>query len=293
MNKTKPALALVTLLLTALACSDAEPIPIGAPVPPTPAPRTTFDCIPPGTERQTAELVEVIDGDTIEVRIDGQVVRVRYIGVDTPEREEPYYAEASTANRILVGKGVLTLIRDVSETDRYDRLLRYVFNEQGYFVNYQLISEGYAHLVTFPPDVACTDTFLVAQEDARNRQAGIWALPHFQEQDSPAVIIEEIHYDGEGQPVETDEYAQIKNISPGPVQLGGWTLSAGHNQDFSFPTFELSAGQTCRIYTNEFHPESCGFSFGREESLWSNSGDCGHLYDPGGNLVNEFCYGNN
>jgi endonuclease YncB( thermonuclease family) len=289
---TRLKLALLTLLLTALACVSTEPIPTKAPVPPTQPPRTDFDCLPTSTERQTAELVEVIDGDTIDVRIDGQVQRVRFIGVDTPERENPYYEEATTANRILLGSGELTLIRDVSETDRYDRLLRYVLNERGTFVNYELINNGYAHLVTFPPDVACADTFLAAQEDARARQAGIWGLPHFQESDSPAVEIIEIFYNGQKDP-ESDEYAEIKNVSPDTVQLSGWMLSAGHGQDFIFPAFELAPGQTCRVYTNEVHPESCGFSFGRDESLWSNAGDCGHLYDPGGSLIDEVCYGNN
>ncbi|MFN2144519.1 MAG: thermonuclease family protein [Anaerolineales bacterium] len=290
--KTRLALSLAALLLAALACVSDEPLPTLAPISATSsAPRTEFDCIPTGTQRQTAELVEVIDGDTIDVRIDGQVARVRYIGVDTPEREDPYYEEATTANRILLGSGTLTLVRDVSETDRYDRLLRYVFTEQGYLVNYQLIVDGYAHLVTFPPDVACAETFLAAQEDARSREAGIWALPHFQQQDNPAVVIEEIFYNGVNAP-ESDESAQIRNVSEEMVQLGGWTLSAGHGQEFTFPAYELGSGETCRVYTNEVHPESCGFSFGRDESLWANSGDCGYLYTPNGALVDEECYGN-
>ncbi|MBN2043592.1 MAG: lamin tail domain-containing protein [Anaerolineales bacterium] len=292
MTTPKLTLALAALLLAALACVSAGPVPTKAPVPPTQPPPTTFNCIPQNTQRQTAELVAVIDGDTIDVRIDGQVQRVRYIGVDTPEREDPYYQEASAANRILLGSGQLTLVRDVSDTDRYDRLLRYVLNQQGVFVNYELIHNGYAHLVTFPPDVACADTFLAAQEDARTRLAGIWALPHFQQPDAPAVVIDQIFYNGQNDP-ESDEYAQIRNASPDPVQLNGWTLSAGYHQDFIFPAFELAPGQTCRVYTNEVHPESCGFSFGRDESLWSNAGDCAHLYDPGGSLVDEQCYGNN
>lgn len=297
MPKLKLALTLTALLLATLACVSSEPLPTKEPIPTKPPSgtkpeRTQFDCIPTNTERQTADLIQVIDGDTIDVRIEGEVFRVRYIGVDTPEREDPYYSEASTANRILLGNGKLTLVRDISETDRYDRLLRYVFNEQGHLINYELINNGYAHLVTFPPDVACTETFLAAQEEARTRQAGIWALPHFQESDSPAVVIEEIFYNGQKNP-ESDEYAQIRNISTEPVQLSGWMLSAGNNQDFTFPAFELASGHTCRVYTNEVHPDSCGFSFGRDESLWSNSGDCGYLYDSSGNLIDQSCYGNN
>ena len=78
-----------------------------------------------------AEVVRVIDGDTIDVLIDGQTHRVRYIGVDTPETVhpprgvEPYGKAASERNRQLVEGETILLEKDVSETDRFDRLLRY------------------------------------------------------------------------------------------------------------------------------------------------------------------------
>ena len=59
-------------------------------------------CIPTGTRRETARPVRVVDGDTIDVEIDGQTKRVPYIGVDTPEYYEPYYLEAKEFNRSLV-----------------------------------------------------------------------------------------------------------------------------------------------------------------------------------------------
>ncbi len=68
-------------------------------------------------------------------------------------------------------------------------------------------------------------------------------------------------------------------------------LNAGGNQqDFRFPAYVLQPGESCRVYTNEVHPETCGFSFGFSEPVWSNSGDCGYLYDPDGALMSEYCY---
>ena len=82
-----------------------------------------------------------------------------------------------------------------------------------------------------------------------------------------------------------------KNLGGSSVNLAGWRLNAGSpGQDFGFPAFELQSGQECRVYTNEHHPESCGFSFGSGQALWNNGGDCGHLYDASGAEVSTYCY---
>jgi micrococcal nuclease len=123
---------------------------------------------------QLAQVADVIDGDTIDVMINGETYRVRYIGVDTPERDEPFYREATEANRVMVDGQTVILVKDVSETDRYGRLLRYVYLQDGTFVNAELVRQGYARLVTFPPDVAMQDTFLALQQEARNEKRGLW-----------------------------------------------------------------------------------------------------------------------
>lgn len=124
---------------------------------------------------ETAEVLDVIDGDTIEVDINGRIYRLRYIGVDTPETDEPFYEEATAANRKLVEGQTLTLVKDVSETDQYGRLLRYVYLSDGTFVNAELIRLGMARLVTFPPDVAQQEQFAQLQTEARESGAGLWA----------------------------------------------------------------------------------------------------------------------
>ena len=105
------------------------------------------------------------------------------------------------------------------------------------------------------------------------------------------VEITYILYDGVVPQVESDEYAVISNLGAGIVNLQNWRLNAGDlGQDFVFPNFNLLPSQSCRVYTNEFHPEYCGFSFGSSAALWNNSGDCGYLYDGEGNFVDEYCY---
>jgi hypothetical protein len=105
------------------------------------------------------------------------------------------------------------------------------------------------------------------------------------------VIIKFVFYDGVVPRVESDEYAEIANTGNAPVNIGGWRLNAGDpGQDFVFPSFDLQAGQSCRVYTNENHPEHCGFSFGSGRAIWNNKGDCGYLYDSSGAEVSKYCY---
>lgn len=104
-------------------------------------------------------------------------------------------------------------------------------------------------------------------------------------------MISFIFYDGVVKRVESDEYAQITNEGGAAVNLAGWRLNAGNpGQDFYFPDFVLEPGASCRVYTNEVHPEFCGFSFGNGQALWSNKGDCGILFDGGGGEVSRRCY---
>jgi endonuclease YncB( thermonuclease family) len=128
-----------------------------------------------------ATVTRVIDGDTIAVQFDdGEVSTVRYIGVDTPETVHPrrgvdcFGPEASARNRDLVESKRVWLVRDVTQFDRYGRLLRYVYLEDGTFVNLDLVAAGYAQVVTYPPDVAHVEEYLQAQQAARESGAGLW-----------------------------------------------------------------------------------------------------------------------
>ena len=114
----------------------------------------------------------VIDGDTFDLA-DGR--RVRLIGIDARERGDEYYKEATDfLKRLIEGREVL-LRRDVSETDKYGRLLRYVFMED-VFINEILVREGYATTFILPPDVAFTSTFREAQRAAQKEGAGLWSI---------------------------------------------------------------------------------------------------------------------
>jgi endonuclease YncB( thermonuclease family) len=128
----------------------------------TPAPTVSADLY---------TVVNVIDGDTIDVRKDGQEFRVRYIGVNTPERDETCYQEAKDANSALVRGQQVRLERDTSETDRYDRLLRFVYVGDT-FVNETLVREGWAETVLYMPDDAQFENFRALEREAARGNRG-------------------------------------------------------------------------------------------------------------------------
>lgn len=136
----------------------------------------TAACIP-NLPPETGKVVDVVDGDTIKVLLeDGLIYSVRYIGIDTPENTstvEYFGAQSSAKNFELVGGQTITLYSDVSNKDQYGRLLRYVFVGET-FVNYELVAQGFANAVTYPPDVACSDYFASAQNIAATTGVGLW-----------------------------------------------------------------------------------------------------------------------
>lgn len=126
-------------------------------------------------------VTKVIDGDTIEIE---GTQKVRYLGVDTPETKDPrkpvqcFGKEASNKNKELVeGKRVI-LEKDITEADKYGRLLRFVYlplsDGTRLFVNDYLIREGYGQVLTIPPDVKYSEQFLDAQRKAREQKKGLW-----------------------------------------------------------------------------------------------------------------------
>lgn len=128
-----------------------------------------------------ADVVSVSDGDTIRVRLDGEVERLRYIGIDAPElnpetgEPEPFAEAASAANEQLVDGEEICLERDVSDRDRFGRLLRYAWLADGTLVNEALVLAGLADAREFRPDTKHHDEILQPAEDAAiAAQRGIW-----------------------------------------------------------------------------------------------------------------------
>jgi micrococcal nuclease len=130
-------------------------VPQSGEIPPLPAEAT---CVPLGTERVFATVVQVVNGDSAFVQINGQDFEVRYIGIDAPEGDEPGAAEALAANQALVAGKTVALVRDVTDVDEYGRLLRYVMVDDA-FVNLRLLQQHVVFVSIEEPDTACERLF--------------------------------------------------------------------------------------------------------------------------------------
>ncbi|MFA7209562.1 MAG: thermonuclease family protein [Parcubacteria group bacterium] len=128
-------------------------------------------------KEEVFKVASVVDGDTIKLE-NGQVVR--YIGIDTPETVHPskpvqcFGKEASTKNKEMVLGKEVRLVKDVSETDKYGRILRYVYVGDN-LINDYLVRNGYASSYSYPPDVKFQDQFKQAEAEARTNKRGLWA----------------------------------------------------------------------------------------------------------------------
>jgi micrococcal nuclease len=122
----------------------------------------------------------VVDGDTIVVR-GGH--HIRLIGVDTPETKDPrrpvqcFGPQAAAFLESLVPRGAaVRLVGDTEARDVYDRTLAYAYRlPDGLFVNAELVRQGYAQVLTIPPNVAHTDELVALAAEARNQSRGLWS----------------------------------------------------------------------------------------------------------------------
>lgn len=245
--------AIALLLLAALlpAC-EAMPSPTHAPASPTP--ERALPCITPAppagpgsactpAPRQhwtQATVVSVTDGDTIQVRIGGEIRKVRYIGMDTPERNQPGYQTAKESNARLVAGQTVYLERDCRDDDG-ERLLRYVWLADGRMVNEELVRMGVALPVQYRPDTRHHLRLEAAAREAWTARRGFWgggadAFPY------AMVVVNalEVHAGpGDGEPVRGaflcgDALAVYDRSADGawlqvrgPDHSGGWVRADG------------------------------------------------------------------
>ncbi len=268
-----------------------------------PGPSDTGETVPgstttlePHPDADTATLESVVDGDTIRVRLpDGSIEKVRLIGIDTPEIGECFADEATAALTALLDGGTLTMSTDVSDRDRYGRLLRYLWLDDGTFVNAVLVEHGFALARDYPPDSAYAAELAAAGQRAKERGLGLWAPDACGTPVDVPVAILEIVYDAPGNDNENlnGEWVTIRNDGGSPVPLGSWILkdeSASHRYQFP-PGFVLDVGATVTVYTG------CGsdtaatlYWCSGSGAVWNNSGDTAFLLDPSGAIVDSLGY---
>ncbi len=148
---------------------QATTVPVTATTRPLPNPGP-----PAGSE--AAFLVAVVDGDTVRIQYgsSGTSEPVRLIGIDAPEIGECFADEATTALEDLLSGFELYMTVDASDRDRFDRLLRYLWLEDGTFINEELVAGGFAIARDFPPDTSYSDRLAAAEDRAAANGSGFW-----------------------------------------------------------------------------------------------------------------------
>jgi micrococcal nuclease len=255
---------------------------------------TTTTVAYPVPDGEVARVVSVHDGDTITVVVGGVREKVRLIGINTPEIGECYADEATRRLEELVDGREVLLSTDVNDRDQYERLLRYVWTDDG-FVNATMVEEGLALARRYAPDTAFADMLDAAQARAEADGRGLWAADACGTATTADVVISDVRYDAPGDDGKNlnGEWVEIENRGPTAVDLTGWMLkdeSASHR--YTFPDgFALDPGATVTVYTG------CGDDTADEvywceqgSAVWNNSGDTAFLSDPSGNITFTYSY---
>lgn len=137
---------------------------------PSQVPRSIPSAATQNNNWRVAKVAKVIDGDTLKLE-SGETVR--YVGIDAPEQDDCYSQESASENKRLVENKLVKLEKDVSETDKYHRLLRFVYIDD-IFVNDFLVRQGAAKAYDYPPDLKYKDQFNQAQQEAQANNRGLW-----------------------------------------------------------------------------------------------------------------------
>ncbi len=143
-------------------CSAMQVTAVAVQEPPTPQPAASGSA---GDGSEIAQVTRVIDGDTIDVLLNGEKVRIRYLQINTPERDEPCFRESTQANADLVSGKTVRLVPDKELVDPFDRLLRYIYVGD-VLVNRVLVEQGFAEVALYPPNDKHYDEFVQLEAEA-------------------------------------------------------------------------------------------------------------------------------
>lgn len=289
-------LVLVSLVVGCTKAPEPTPVPLTA----TPVPSADTLVPIPTPSKIEARVIGIVDGDTIHVSIGDDEYFLRYIGIDCPESKHPrkpvewMAPEAAEANHKLVEGKTVLLEQDVSNTDRYNRLLRYVWIGD-MMVNEELVRQGFAYSKAYEPDTKYQNLLNKAEQEAKVAKRGVWgdcptatvAPVVTQAPTQPSGSMVRISaYGGKANP----EYIEIHNSGTVAQDMTGWRLvSVTGNQVYRFPGgYVLAAGASVRVYSGKDAPHNPPTQLRwTTKNTWNNKGDPAQLYDSGGNFVDS------
>jgi micrococcal nuclease len=242
------------------------------------------------TPGEPADLLEVLDGDTLRVVVGGEQTDVRLLGINAPERDECFSTEAREAAAALLASGPLSL-QSAPEPDQYGRLLAYAYAGSTP-LNAALLEGGYALAVqTDHPRLA---EFLADDQRAYEARLGMWAADACGPATGAALALTDIVSDPPGADEDdpNGEWVLVSNQGAQSVDLSGWTLrdeSSSHRYRFPDATV-LTPGSEVRVHTGCGTDTLTDLHWCAQGPVWNNAGDTALLLDPNGNVVSRLRY---
>lgn len=259
-------------------------------------------------------VVEVVDGDTIEVRFaNGTIDTVRLLGIDTPEVSSETSpgefegvpdtaagrdclstaaddATAAVADRI-AGETVTLQFDDQSDArGYYGRLLAYVLVD-GANLNYRLVADGHARV--YDSTFTQSNRFYSAEDDAQATETGVWDCRSIGEPTASGLELAAVHADAPGDDHENleGEWIRLSNGGRETLDLAGWTVSDAAGHTYTVPAgVSLAPGAAVTLYTGEGADTAADLYWGNGRAVWNNGGDTITVVDASGAVVLERSY---
>lgn len=213
-------------------------------------------------EKQEIFVKKVVDGDTIKADVNGKEESIRLLGVNTPEKNKPYYKEAKDFLINEIENKTIVVISDSEDRDRYDRLLRYVFFHDR-LINIEIIENGFA--TTFMlDDLKYGDKFVNGEDFARKNERGLWK----KSQDKCSLCIRLVSLNA------IEDYFIIRNDCDYYCNLSGWIVKDDANHFFQLNDLDRGEEKEYRYKTE----------------VWNDDGDRFFMRDEKGLLVIFYSY---
>ncbi|MEZ5175804.1 MAG: lamin tail domain-containing protein [Acidimicrobiia bacterium] len=255
---------------------------------------TTTITLPPPETRVVGTVLDVTDGDTIRVLVDGAEVDVRLVGINAPEFDECWGPESTAYLMSLVQGSEVLLIEGADDVDSFGRLLRHVYLETPtpLHVNADLVATGHAVALHDGSDGAATLKALEAR--AFQSGYGMWGTYACGDKegvaaDRPVIRVSDLAFDPEGPDASAldAEYITVVNEGYDIVPMAGWTLrDESSSNRFVFPPgVALEPGQSVTVVTGCEGGPVGALHWCSDQAVWSNGGDTAMIMDTLGNAV--------
>jgi micrococcal nuclease len=223
----------------------------------------------------------VVDGDTFKT-VDGDTVRL--LGVNTEETGQPHASEAKARLAELLSSGALKMERDEEDTDRYGRLLRYVWAGET-FVNLELVREGHAHVYIIEPNIKHSTEIRDAEREASAAGVGLWEPSPF------SVDIASLNpVQGSGTAGLSLESVALLNNGSVSVDMTNWTCKDESTHIYGFKSVTLPPMAKLSLRSGYGTDTAAEVYWNLESSIWNNDGDVCFVRDENGLLVDAVRY---